>query len=217
MPVRPSRLALAALAVLMLGPIEARASDTVAWTCYRNDQYTALATDNVDSVGTKFVTRKSTGSLAADCMIETRPTDVVLGENRPDTSDMNAFYYSMLKDSFLILDDGTGTSRDLVIFDLKTGGKAFSGGYSVVQDAATACEPKAQCGQSDEFSYDDTGLTFWRVTKEAAGPKTCPNFNKLKAAGKPTGQDPVIEEKSLFTFATAQVTPLKGKRCVLRD
>ncbi len=207
----------AVLVALLLAAAPVQASDTVAWTCYRNDRFTALATDNVDSVGTRFVTRRSTGSIAADCMIETRAGDIVLGENRPGSDDMNAFYYAMLRDNFLVLDDGTGTSRDLVIIDLRTGKKAFSGGYSVVQAPTGNCEPKAQCGQPDEFSYDDTGLIFWRVTREAATAKTCANLARLKAAGKPVGMEPVVEEKSFFTFATSAVSSLNAKRCVLRD
>lgn len=201
--------------VLACGP--ALAAETVTWTCYRNTRFTALATENVESVGTRFVTRRSTESIAADCMIETRPTDLVLGENRPGSDDMNAFYYSMLHDNFLVLDNGTGTARNLVIFDLATGRKAFSGSYSVVQGTTDACEPKAQCGQPDEFAYDDVGLTFWRVAGEAASAKTCTNYARLKAAGKPVGMEPAIEEKSLFTFSTATVSSLKARRCVLRD
>lgn len=212
----PRHIRLAAFAALLFAAIDAQAAATVAWTCYHNDQYTALATDNVDSVGTKFITRKSTGAIAADCVVEARPGDVVLGENRPDSDDMNAFYYSMLKDNILVLDSGTGTSRDLVIFDLKTGKKAFAGGYSV-QEATDGCDPRAQCGKPDEFSYDDTGLTFWRVIKETANAKSCPSFARLKAVGKPTGMNPVVEEKSLFTFSSATVSSLKTRRCVLRD
>jgi hypothetical protein len=211
---RPRSLLAIAL-FLAAGP--ALAAETITWTCYRNAAFTALATENVESVGTRFITRKSTDSIAADCMIETRPSDRVLGENRPGSDDMNAFYYSMLHENFLILDDGTGTSRTLVIFDLATGRKAFSGGYSVVQGTTDACEPKSQCGLPDEFAYDEAGLSFWRITGEAATAKTCANYARLKAAGKPVGMEPMVAEKSLFTFATASVSSLQARRCVLRD
>ena len=177
----------------------AGASDTVTWRCYHNDQFSVLSTDKTDSVGQKFIVRHSTGALAPDCAVETRPTDRVLG-----TGDGDAHFYIALRDGTLVLDDGTGPDRGLVIYDLASGKRLLSAPYSTDD----RCEPTAGC-QSSDFRVDKEGVTFWRATRIKANAQNCPGFAKTRAQGLA----PTIEEKTLFRFANVTLESLKTRRC----
>jgi hypothetical protein len=81
----------ALLAVALTGAAQAaRAADTIKWSCYHNDRFTALETANRDAPGNMYVTRRSTGKIKDDCVVETRPSDIVLGRDQgqaPDGAD----------------------------------------------------------------------------------------------------------------------------------
>lgn len=172
----------------------------MVWQCMRNDQVTVLANEKVPDVGTRFLVRKTTGSLKADCEVEQRPSDVVIGGD-PDS----AYYYISLAGRNLILDEGTGPDRQLAIYDLPSTTPVFTGGYSV-QDS---CNPTTGC-ESEDFRIDADGLTFWRTLKDKATARNCRDYAKFM---KTTGSA-VIEEKSFFRFAGHRLESLKDRRCV---
>jgi hypothetical protein len=177
----------------------ANASDTVTWRCYHDDQFSVLSTDKNDSVGQKFVVRRSTGALAPDCAVETRQTDRLLG-----TGDGDSHFYIALRDGTLVLDNGTGPDRWLVIYDLASGKRLLSAPYSTDD----RCDPTAGC-QSDDFRVDKDGVTFWRATRIKVNAQNCPGFAKTKAQGLA----PTIVEKTLFKFASVTLESLKTRRC----
>lgn len=177
------------------------------WQCYRNESFTVLATEKKDEVGTRFRVRKTTPSILADCAIEQRPSDQVIGDGA-NAEDMPAFYYIALVNPLLILDAGTGPDRGLVIQDLRTGKPVLEADYSIQGN----CDPTTGC-QSDEFSMDEKGLTFWREVAEPASAKNCRNYASfMKATGSAA-----IEEKTVFNFSTLKTEPQKGRRCVARQ
>lgn len=180
--------------------VGAAASDTVTWLCHHNDKFTVLETPNRDAVGTTFVTRKSAGAIKVDCVVETRPTDVVIGRN-------DALYYIALKGSYLVLDAGTGPDRWVKIFDLRSGKAILDAPYSISENES--CVPTSGCS-SDEFKVGDASVIFWRAVKQPATAENCPAFSKIKSSGL----DPTIEEKTSFGFATMKPETLKAKRCV---
>ncbi|MBE7243882.1 MAG: hypothetical protein INR63_02945 [Actinomycetospora chiangmaiensis] len=197
---------------LMLGlaPASVRAQPapggTVAWHCYRNGVAAVLATENTESVGTKFLVRPATADLKADCTVEQRPTDRVLGV---DTATENfAHSYIDLVKAFLIVDDGTGPDRGLVIYEVPAGRKLLDDGYSV----QGSCIPTAGC-RSEEFMIDDKGLTFWRTIADKPTPKNCPGYAGFM---KTTGAA-ALEERSVFSFATRKLTGSGQRRCTARQ
>jgi len=202
----PSVLQLGGFASLLsaIFAICAEASDTVTWSCYRNDSFTVLATDKPASVGSSFIVRRSTNSIKPDCAIETRATDRVLGSQIDD-----ALYYISLRNNFLILDEGTGPDRSTAIYELGSGKLLLSAPYPV---SADQCAPSAN-SLPDEFRIDDSGVTFWRATREKANAQNCPRLSKIESPGL----EPTIEEKTLFRFATGRLEGLKAKRCVSRQ
>jgi hypothetical protein len=182
---------------LLAGPADA--GDTVTWRCYRNDQFTVLATEKTDSAGDKFIARRSTGAIRPDCAIESRATDRVLGMD-------DASYYIALRDNLLILDDGTGPDRSVMIHDLGSGKILLGAPYSVAPDQK--CQPTEGC-QSDDFRIDKEGVAFWRATRAEANARNCPGFARAKA----NGLAPTIEQKTFFRFATVTLEDLKARRC----
>lgn len=193
-------LGLGLLSTLWAAPASAHVFAPTVTSCIRNEVATVISSPKTDDAGMKFQVRRSTPDVKADCALEARASDVVLG-----TGQMDALYYITLAKTFLILDAGTGPDRGLVIYLVPEGKEVFSGGYSV----QGRCDPTTGC-ESDEFSIDETGLTFWREIPEKANAKNCPNYAKfMKATGSAA-----IEEKSLFRFSTRTVEPLKGRRCV---
>ena len=179
---------------------------TMAWHCYRNSAAAVLATEKTESVGSKLLVRKPTADLKADCAVEQRPSDRVLGVD--DTPDEGSFFYIALAKSFLILDNGTGPDRELVIYEVPAGRKRLAVGYSV----ADSCDPASGC-QSDDFRIDDTGLTFWRQIDEKPTPENCRGYAGFM---KTTGSA-AIEERSVFRFASATVEGSGTKRCTARQ
>lgn len=195
---------------LGLAPIPVQAQPvsepTVAWHCYRNAKATVLATDKTNSVGTKFLVRAATADLKADCAVESRPNDHVLGDD--SAADETAHVYIGLVKAFLIVDDGTGPDRSLVIYEVPAGRRLLKVGYSVQQ----ACDPTSGC-RSEEFGIDDTGLTFWRQIADKPTPKNCPGYAGFM---KTTGSA-ALEERAVFTFATRTVTGSGKRRCTARQ
>ncbi|SFL22233.1 hypothetical protein [Methylobacterium pseudosasicola] len=180
------------------------AAPTMAWHCYRNPAATVLATEKSDSVGNRFLVRKTTADLKADCGVEQRPGDVVLGEG-----DADAFFYIRLVGSHLILDHGTSPDRVLVIYAVPAGRKRLQTGYSV----QGRCDPTTGCEDEAEFKFDARGLTFWRALDDTPNAKTCKGYAGFM---KTTGAA-AIEEKSVFTFATGKVEGSGQRRCTPRQ
>ncbi|WP_267426187.1 hypothetical protein [Methylobacterium sp. GC_Met_2] len=191
-----------------LAPARAQAvpETIVAWHCYRNGAATVLATEKTDSVGSKLLVRKPTADLKTDCAVEQRPSDRVLGVD--DTTDEGSYTYIALAKAFLILDNGTGPDRGLVIYAIPAGRKRLAVGYSV----AGSCDPTSGC-QSDDFRIDDTGLTFWRQIDEKPTPKNCRGYAGFM---KTTGSA-ALEERSVFRFASGTVEGSGTKRCTARQ
>lgn len=212
----PPRLRAAPLVIglgLIAGLAPARAepaSDTtVAWHCYRNAAATVLATEKTESVGSKLLLRKTTADLKADCAVEQRPTDRVLGEDDPnDAKGWSAYTVVGLVKNLLILDEGTSPDRGLVIVEVPAGRKLLDVGYSVQE----GCGPSSGC-QSEEFRFDDKELTFWRQLKDKPTPKNCEGYAEFM---KTTGAA-ALEERSVFTFATRKVAGSGTRRCTARQ
>ena len=214
----PSRLHAAPVALviglgLIAGPAPARAEPasetTVAWHCYRNAVATVLATEKTDSVGSKLLLRKTTADLKADCAVEQRPSDRVLGEDDPnDAKGWSAYAVVGLVKNLLILDEGTGPDRTVVIYEVPAGRKLLDVGYSVQE----GCSPSSGC-QSEEFRFDDKELTFWRQLKDKPTPKNCRGYAGFM---KTTGAA-ALEERSVFSFATRKVEGSGTKRCTARQ
>ncbi|QTL03292.1 hypothetical protein J5J86_21520 [Aquabacter sp. L1I39] len=193
-------LSLGLLSAVWAAPASAYVASPTVTTCIRNDVATVISSGKSEDVGTRFQIRPSTKDMKADCALEERPGDVVIG-NGP----MDALSYIRLTRNVLILDAGTGPDRALVIYQVPEGKELFSGGYSIQGQ----CDPTSGC-ETDDFSTDEKGLTFWREIAEKPTAKNCPGYAKfMKATGSAA-----IEEKSLFSFATLKVEPLKGRRCV---
>ena len=203
-------LSLAVSLILGLAPIIVQAQPvagaTVAWHCYRNAVATVLATDKTNAVGTKFLVRPATADLKADCAVEPRPSDRVLGDD--SAADRTARVYIDLVKTFLIVDDGTGPDRTLVIHEVPAARRLLSVGHSVQE----ACDPTSGC-RSEEFGIDDTGLTFWRRIADKSTPKNCPGYPGFM---KTTGAA-ALEERSVFTFATRTGTSGGKRRCTARQ
>lgn len=214
----PSRLRAAPLAIVIgLGLIAGRgparaepASDTtVAWHCYRNAAATVLATEKTESVGSRYWLRRTTADLKADCTVEPRPSDHVLGADDPnDAKGWSAYSTIALVGSLLLLDEGTSPDRNLVIVEVPAGRKILDIGYSVQE----GCSPSSGC-QSEEFRFDDKELTFWRQLKDKPTPKNCQGYAGFM---KTTGSA-ALEERSVFSFATRKVEASGTKRCTVRQ
>lgn len=189
----------AGLLALSAAAVFANPNPPTAWHCFRNDQVTVLAHDKVAEVGTKFLVRPTTESLKADCEMDERASDVVIG-GEPDS----AMYYIGLSGRFLMIDDGTGPDRELRIYNLPSTTPVFKGDYSV----QGACNPAAGC-ESEEFSIDAGGVTFWMTLPEKATARNCKDYAKFLKVGT----DPEIDEKTYFRFATQKVESLKERRC----
>lgn len=190
--------AVAAFALLTVAA-SAAAADTVERRCYRNDQVTVLGRANDQGAGTILTLRKSTPTLRADCVFEDRPTDIVIG--RSD----EAYYYVALEGPYLILDAGTSPDRGLAVFDGRTGKPILQAPYSV----SGPCDPTSGC-QSDEFRHDGSSLTFWRGTRDIPDAANCPDIQRIRA----DSLTPVVEERTVFHFATAKAQSLEARRCV---
>lgn len=204
-------IGLGLIAGLAVAPVRAEpASDTtVAWHCYRNAAATVLATEKTESVGSRYWLRRSTADLKADCAVEQRPSDRVLGADDPsDAKGWSAYSTIALVGGLLILDEGTSPDRNLVIVEVPAGRKILDVGYSVQE----GCSPSSGC-QSEEFRFDDTELTFWRQIKDKPTPKNCPGYASFM---KTTGSA-ALEERSVFTFATRKLAGSGTKRCTARQ
>lgn len=202
-------IGLGLIAPLAPARAEPAAAATVAWHCYRNAAATVLATEKTDSVGSRYWLRKTTADLKADCAVEQRPTDRVLGEDDPnDAKGWSAYSTIALVGNLLILDEGTSPDRTLVILEVPAGRKLLDVGYSVQE----GCSPSSGC-QSDEFRFDDKELTFWRQLKEKPTPKNCQGYAGFM---KTTGAA-ALEERSVFRFATRKVEGSGTKRCTARQ
>jgi hypothetical protein len=196
---------------LAIGPARAEPAPdtTVVWHCYRNAAATVLATEKTESVGSRYLLRKTTADLKADCAVEQRPTDRVLGEDDPTNAKGWSAYNTIgLVQGLLILDEGTSPDRSLVIVEVPAGRKILDVGYSVQE----GCSPSSGC-QSEEFRFDDKELTFWRQLKEKPTPKNCQGYAGFM---KTTGSA-ALEERSVFTFATRKVAGSGTKRCTVRQ
>jgi hypothetical protein len=196
-----SFFALGALLLALSSPSLAPASDTVSRMCHRNDDFTILEKAN-EGVGTTFTIRKTTPSFKADCTFEERPTDTVIGQNGSD----DAFYYIALRGDHLILDEGTSPDRWLAVFDVRSGRRILAAPYWT---PSGGCPPSY--GVSDDFRYDDSSVTFWRLIKEPATAKNCPVFREAKSIH----MTPTLVEKSIFHFGTMKMESLKARRCMI--
>lgn len=195
------RMAAGAVLACLAWTAGARAADeTVTWTCRHTAAFTVLETVNPRSAGMLFVTRRSAGPVKADCMIETRATDIVIGDD-------DALYYIALQGKMLVLDAGTSPDRQVKVFDLATGKAILEASYAIAE--SQNCDPASGC-RSEEFKVDDTGVTFWRTVKERATVRNCPAFAKITSSSL----EPVLQERTSFTFATLKAENLKARRCV---
>lgn len=168
-----------------------------------------LATKKTESVGSRYRLRKTTTDLKADCAVEQRSTDRVLGVDDPNaTKGWSAYFTIALVKNLLILDEGTSPNRRLVSVEVPAGRKLLDVGYSV-QDG---CSPSSSY-QSEEFRFDGEELTFWRQLKEKPTPKNCQGYaDYMKTTGAAA-----IKERSVFTFATRTVEGSGTRRCTARQ
>jgi hypothetical protein len=188
---------------------EPAAETTVTWHCYRSAAATVLATEKAESVGSRYWLRKTTADLKADCAVEQRSTDRVLGEDDPNNpKGWSAYVTIALVGNLLILDEGTSPDRTLVIIEVPAGRKVLDVGYSVQE----GCSPSSGC-QSDEFRFDDKELIFWRQLEEKPTPKNCQGYTgSMKTTGSAA-----LEERSVFSFATRKVEGSGTRRCTARQ
>jgi hypothetical protein len=94
--------------------------------------------------------------------------DRVLGDEGPQ--DATAHNNIDLVGTFLIVDDGTGPDRTLVIYEVPAARKPLATGFSV----QGSCNPTTG-SRNEEFSLDDKGLTFWQQVADKPTPN-CPGY-----------------------------------------
>ncbi len=75
-------------------------------------------------------------------------------------------HLSNIKDNILIIDEGTGTSRDFVIYDLNKQEQIFTDNYS-----------------AGLFDLKDDILTYWRKTNDIPNKENCSRIDEYMAMG----------------------------------
>ena len=138
--------------------------------CYDRSKYFVISrpdlTDNAgDDILVKYKTSKN---QKISCKYQAEKNDFEL-LNTPIGDGPAVSYgqhFSFIKDNLLILNEGTGISRDFVIYDLDKQTQVFSDNYS-----------------EGLFELNDNILTYWRKTNDVPNKENCSRVDEYMAMG----------------------------------
>lgn len=151
--------------------------------CHADANYLVIGRERDEDVGTDFLVRKAEASKA--CAFQKKEGDFTVGG--PE----DAYFFVALKGNLLLLDDGTGPSRTLIVYDLNTRQKVLEAPYS-----------------DDGKTITDQAMTFWMQTGEANA-ANCKRFKEYQKSGFGA----VIETRTVLDFASASLNKGTQTRC----
>lgn len=138
-------------------------------TCY--DRFNYLVVTRVVSLGDSgediLVKYKTEDNQNIECEYNFTEGDFEIPGSRSDDSGVSSHsqYFSYIKDNFLIINEGTGTSRVVRIFDLEKRKEVSSGNYH------------------GELDLRDNILTYWRITNDVPNKENCSKIDEYKKSG----------------------------------
>lgn len=172
-----------ALALLFAAPAGMAAAGP---NCTRDGDFIVVEVSHGADVGNSYIIRRAGAASAAACTKKALKGDRIIGKAD------DPFYFLKLAAPYLMLDSGTSGTRELVIFDLRSGKQIFQGGY----DEAS-------------FKADAHGARFFAATQKKATAANCPELAVIKK----NGMTPVIDIKARFDVTTGLVTKSNETQC----
>lgn len=154
------------------------------FTCYLHARYVVVSRDNKDDVGSDVIVRGHTPGTASNCAVDSLSGDFVLRNQEAD-------YFLGLRGDRLFIDVGTGSFRDLVVYDLRARRKLeVISGYDIAG------------------WRDSTTLELWVVAGETTRAQ-CPNV--------PEGMGVGIDSLHTLDLTTMKLTTTGRWRCAARE
>ncbi len=184
---------LAALSAFLAAPfvISAPAQAAPAVHCASNSLYLVAAVERDGSVGERLIVKNNAAGTKAACNAKIGKSDFVIGSK--DGEDDDAYYLLRLEGKYLLIDDGTGPDRTLLIYDLARKARVFMAGYS-----------------EEDFDADAKSASFWMSTEQKPTKQNCKDLAEIKK----NDLTPAIEIRATFDFTTGTLSKSTQARCV---
>ncbi len=164
-------------------------------TCYDLQDYFVVTRGEIDEPGENILVKyKKENAKEFKCEYMAEEGDFELKKTRIENSNTINFaqYYSNIKDNFLIVDEGTGTSRTVRIFDIDKHKEVFNDSYH------------------GELNLEGSILTYWRVTKDIPNKENCSKVDEYKK----NGVGAQIETKVSLSLIDLTRTQFKEFKCL---
>lgn len=166
-------------------------------TCYNQKDYFVITKAEVNDPGENILVKyKKDSGKEYNCEYKVEEGDFELKNIRIENnlSINHAQYFSYIQDDKLIVDSGTGTKRELLIYDLKTKEKVFKDDYNLHQVG---------------LDLKENVLTYWRTTKDVPNLENCSKVEEYKKMGGAQ-----IETKVSLNLIDLTKTEFKEFRCL---
>ena len=155
-----------------------------AVSCHASRRFSVVERERAQIVGSDFLVRsKATADESPPCAF-----DDAAGFRIGDPDD--AYHFNALRGDHLVLENTTGASGSVVVFNLVTRRK--------VLDVPVG----------DDVAADDAGVTYWQRSADGTT-LNCQEFAKYRKDGFGAR----IETRFRFVFATESTVPDKQTRC----
>ncbi|MDQ0504316.1 hypothetical protein [Xanthobacter agilis] len=155
--------------------------------CMRDGGFLVVELPHANAVGNSYIVRGSAAGQAPQCNATAAPGDYIVGK------DEDPFFLSKLAGSYMFIDSGTGPTRELLIYDLKTHQQVYKNIYD-----------------SESLKRDGNHVVFWAASQEPATKKTCRDLRKFKQQGFEAG----LQVRATFDLGTGKVSVGGKTRCV---
>ncbi len=164
-------------------------------TCYDLEDYFVVTRNEINEPGQNILVKyRKDNEKDYSCEYIVEDGDFELKNIRTENSNTinYAQYYSNLKDDFLIVDEGTGSSRTVRIFDIEKYKEVFNDSYH------------------GELNLDGSILTYWRVTRDIPNKENCSKVDEYKK----NGVGAQIETKVSLNLIDLTKTEFKEFKCL---
>lgn len=164
-------------------------------TCYDLKDYFIVTRDEINDPGENILVKYNKNNTKEfNCEYTVEEGDFELKKTRTENSNTINFaqYYSNIKDNFLIVDEGTGSSRTVRIFDIEKHKEVFNDSYH------------------GELNLEGNILTYWRVTKDIPNKENCSKVDEYKK----NGVGAQIETKVSLNLIDLTKTQFKEFKCL---
>lgn len=166
-------------------------------TCYDLKDYFIITRDEINEPGENILVKYRKENVKEfNCEYMVEEDDFELKNTREENSNIinYAQYYSSIQDNKLIVGSGTGTKRELRIYDLTTKEEVFTDDYN--------------SGREGLYLKENI-LTYWRTTNDIPNKENCSKVDEYKKMGGAK-----IETKVSLNLIDLTKTQFKEFKCL---